>query len=204
MTEEEARERVTATFGSVAADGIARFLARVVEENGRQNLIAASTVPTIWARHGWDSLQLVRMAGERDGRWIDIGSGGGFPGILVGLVRQGPTLLVEPRRRRVEFLNEVIDYLGIGDRVTVTQARIEQVKDKADILSARAVAGIEQLVEMAHHCADATTRWVLPRGSIAPGEIEQMRRRWDFMFHVEHSDVASQSQIAVLDGVKRR
>ena len=204
MTEDEARSSIASVSGSDTVEMIGRFLNFVAQENVRQNLISASTLPQIWARHAYDSFQLLKHAAGRPGLWIDIGSGGGFPGMIVGIARSEPTLLVEPRRRRAEFLEQAISALGIGDRMMVAQKKMEQVKQPAAILSARAVAGIEALFEMAHHCAGADTRWLLPRGQIATEEVSSLRRRWKFMFHVEHSEVSSGSAIAVFNGVLRR
>jgi 16S rRNA (guanine527-N7)-methyltransferase len=204
VTEADAQAVIAEQFGGVIVDQMALLLDHVAEENGRQNLVAASTLREAWSRHALDSLQLLPLAGNDGGLWIDIGSGGGFPGLPVSLARTGPVLLVEPRRKRAEFLSRMVDVLGLGDRVRVAQSRIELVSDKGRIISARAVAGIEPLFEIAHHCAERQTRWLLPRGHLASEEIESLRRRWSFVFHVEQSTVSSDSRIAVFDKVFRR
>lgn len=203
MTEEEAVTLVGDQFGSNVRDKIGAFLGMVAEENGRQNLVSASTVPQLWTRHALDSVQLVRRAEERPGLWIDIGSGGGFPGIPVAIARDDAMLLVEPRRKRADFLTHAADVLGLSQRVHVKQAKMEKVVESGSILSARAVSGIEPLFDMAHQCASAATRWLLPRGRIASEEIDELRQRWNFLFHVEQSDVSLDSQIAIFDGVRR-
>lgn len=203
MTEEEAVSLIEDQFGSNVRDKIGHFLKLVADENERQNLVSASTLSQLWTRHALDSVQLVRRAEARSGLWIDIGSGGGFPGIPVAIAREDAMLLVEPRRKRADFLSQAAETLGLSQRVRVKQAKMEKVVESGTILSARAVSGIEPLFEMAHQCASAATRWLLPRGRIASEEIDDLRQRWKFLFHVEQSDVSLDSQIAIFDGVRR-
>ena len=201
MTEEEARRWIAERFGDDAYALVARFLDMVVAENAHQNLIAPSTVEHIWARHAVDSAQLIALA-PAAGSWVDIGTGGGFPGMIVAILRGGETVLVEPRRRRAEFLIQSAALLGLNVRVCAV--RVEAVRTKAAIMSARAVASVDKLLLAAGHCAASDTRWLLPRGQIAEGELADLQRRWAGTFHVEHSVTDPASSILVLDRVCRR
>ena len=206
MTEDEARTWVLERFGPVATERVAAFVAMVVEEAAHQNLIAPSTIPTIWERHVVDSLQLVALAGpETDAmRWLDIGTGGGFPGMVVALVREGPVDLVEPRRRRADFLQLCVARLGLGGQVRVHASKVENATADAAIISARAVASLENLLRGAAHCATTETRWLLPRGRLDKAEITALQKPWHFMFHVEQSVTNPESSIVVLDRVRAR
>ncbi len=206
MTEDDARHWVAARFGAAAVDRLDRLAALVVEENGRQNLIAPSTVADIWVRHLLDSAQLVPLAGivEERGLWIDVGTGGGFPGLVVALLRDGATLLVEPRRRRAAFLMHCVGLFGLGPRVTVSAARVEALAMPADIVSARAVAPVQKLLRAALGCAKEGTRWLLPRGRLLPDELPSLERHWRGVFHVEQSLTDPDSSIIVLDRVSPR
>lgn len=199
MTNEQARAWVRARY-PVAYDALARFAAMVIAENERQNLIAASTVDMIWARHIVDSLQLIDHG--RAGRWIDIGSGAGLPGIPIAIVRRQPILLVEPRRRRAAFLSEIVDALELN-HAEIAACRIEQVRDTADIVSARAVAGVGRLIELAKPIADTTTRWIMPRGAVSTEDMDVLAKRFGRMFHVEHSQTSDTSRIVTADGLPR-
>ena len=77
-----------------------------------QNLVAPSTLPEAWRRHVADSLQVVALAPDA-ARWADLGSGAGFPGLVVALLHRGPVTLVEERRLRVEFLHASAGQAGL-------------------------------------------------------------------------------------------
>ncbi len=204
MTEEQARDWVVQRYGEEAAERIDYFLNLVIVENDQQNLIAPSTIATIWARHALDSVQLIPLADRVDGQWVDIGTGGGFPGMVVALAWPGRMALVEPRKRRADFLRECAERLGVADRVTVHASKIEAVDVKADVISARAVATVENLLRAAAQCGKQETRWLLPRGRLDEREIKTLKRQWRFVFHVEHSITSAESSIVILDRVGAR
>lgn len=199
MTEAEAKKWISQTFGSEAADDIARFLAIVIAENERQNLIASSTIEKIWTRHAVDSAQLVTFA-PVPGAWLDVGTGGGFPGMVVALLRPTDfTIMVEPRRRRADFLRHCAAILNVAHRVEVLAAKVEHVEREAAVISARAVSSIEKLLHATAHCATPSTRWVLPRGRIEPDRMALDERYPDKMFHMEHSLTDEKSIILVVE-----
>lgn len=203
MTEEEARIAVRQAAGSEGYGRLETLATIVADENKCQNLISPGTVEKIWSRHILDSLQLAPLAPSSAGIWLDIGSGGGFPGLVVAAVRDRETILVEPRRRRAEFLTTAADILGF-EHVSVQQCKVEATSVRAGVISARAVAPVEKLLRAAAHCATTDTRWLLPRGRLTCGEIEALQAEWKGVFHVEHSVTDSESRILVIDGAIRR
>lgn len=202
MTEEEARAWVVARFDSLAVDRLAHLVALVVAENARQNLVAPSTIGSIWARHIVDSLQLLPFAPT--GAWLDIGSGAGFPGLAAAAAEPTrPTLLVEPRRLRADYLRAAVTALELPN-VTVDAARVENVTAKAVVISARAVAKIGTLLDAAAQCALNETVWLLPKGRNADEEVAEARRTWHGVFHVEQSITSPDSAIVIARDVRRR
>lgn len=201
MIEEEARNWIAARFGTAAEARVATFLEMVIAENGRQNLIAPSTVATIWARHAVDSAQLMSLG--QAGSWIDIGTGGGFPGMIVALLRSDPVLMVEPRTRRAAFLQQCVDSLGLA-HAQAAASKVESIGAIASTISARAVAPVEKLLRMASSCAKEDTRWLLPRGRLGEADLAFVRHHWRGAFHVEQSLTDQGSSILVLDGAPAR
>lgn len=205
MIEDDAKAWTRREFGDEACSQLDRLVTMVAAENDRQNLIAPSTVASLWSRHIVDSLQLVRLGGNADGLWIDIGTGGGFPGLAVALVRPAAMMLVEPRKKRATFLEDAAVALGVAQSVIVCASKVEGVTAcRAAIISARAVASIDTILRIAAHVSDEKTLWLLPRGRLDPSEMVELRRRWSFMFHVEQSLTDAESSIVVMTGVRAR
>lgn len=202
MTEDEARAWATARFDAAAMDRLDGLAAIVVDESERQNLIARSTLASIWTRHIVDSLQLVALGPE--GLWLDIGTGAGFPGLAIAAAEaQRPMMLVEPRRLRADFLREAAKKLELTN-VTVVGAKVEAVRERARVISARAVSRIDGLFGSAVQCAHKETVWLLPKGRNADEEVAEARRTWHGVFHVEQSITSPDSAIVIARGVRRR
>lgn len=205
MTEEEARVWLSTHFdvSRETMGRLERFVAILLAAMDEQNLIAESTRPHIWARHIVDSAQLLthgNSAGE--GAWVDLGSGAGLPGIVVACLSERPVLMVESRRKRIDFLNEVIALLDLP-HASVFGGRVEMVPPyAAAVISARAYAPLPRLLESAAHLSDKNTLWVLPKGRNAQNELEATRPSWQGVFHVEPSVTDADSAIIVAHAVK--
>jgi 16S rRNA (guanine527-N7)-methyltransferase len=198
MTEDEARGWCVERFDEDRTARIARFLDLVREENGRQNLISPASIETIWSRHGVDSAQLLFHVKQSDGAWLDIGTGGGFPGMIIAILRDEPVTMVEPRKKRAAFLQDSVDHLDLR-HATVVASKVEGVEGRFSTISARAVASVEKLLQAAEHCATPETRWILPRGQVEAEGLARLRRDRTRVFHVEHSLTDPQSSILIVD-----
>jgi 16S rRNA (guanine527-N7)-methyltransferase len=183
-------------------DRLEDFAAFLRRETANQNLVSAATLETLWSRHIVDSAQLLIHA-PADGDWLDLGSGAGFPGLIVAVLGSHRVILLEPRRKRVEFLMQGAALLGVNDRVTVVQSRAETA-DLAtfDVISARAVAPLDRLLTMAQRFATGKTRWLLPKGRTAHAELDAARRTWQGDFRVEPSVTDAESAIIVAEQVR--
>jgi len=173
-----------------------RFVDMLIAENAQQNLIAASTIPTVWVRHIADSAQLLSLdTCEGDGLWIDLGSGPGLPGLVVAILSARPMLLVESRKRRCDFLRAVASDLGLA-HVEVAEAPLERVETRpAATISARAFAPLDKLLDLSARFSTESTRWLLPKGRNAVKELALLPQPWQRMFHVEQSRTDADSQI---------
>jgi 16S rRNA (guanine527-N7)-methyltransferase len=176
--------------------------ALVLAESAQQNLIASSTVDSFDERHMEDSLQLAPLLPT--GPLLDIGSGGGFPGLVLACLVTTPVHLVEPRAKRAGFLQEACATLRL-DHVQVHASKVERVAlPPVSAITARAVANLAALFEMAHHLADKNTRWVLPKGRGAASELEEARRTWQGDFRLVPSVTDAEAAIVIAEGVRRR
>lgn len=185
------------------AEMLHRLKDAVIAESERQNLVSAATIPQFDERHLLDSVQLLPHL--QDGVLVDIGSGGGFPGLVLACCREDPIHLVEPRAKRATFLDAAAQALGIGQRVTVHASKIERVAlPPVRTITARAVASLDALFGMAAHLADESTRWVLPKGRSAASELEAARQTWQGAFRLVPSITDSEAAIVIAEGVRRR
>lgn len=204
MTEEAARIWIRTHFGVPRETRLDAYLALLIDEAARQNLIAPSTIASAWSRHLLDSAQLVPMAAQHPGLWIDIGSGAGLPGMVAAILRDEPVLLIEPRRRRAEFLTTVARELGLS-QVEVAQAKVAQIQSApAAVISARAVAGLPELLRDAVHLSTRETLWLLPKGRSAQSEVAAARQTWQGRFQVQPSLTEPDSRIVVATEISAR
>ncbi|WP_417592320.1 16S rRNA (guanine(527)-N(7))-methyltransferase RsmG [Parasphingorhabdus sp.] len=192
MNEEEAQSWFRAEY-NVSRETWQRleiFNALLREEMQRQNLISKASADSLWSRHIVDSAQLVRYApaAEAGKIWLDLGTGAGFPGIIIAILTPYHVRMVESRKRRVEFLNRVVDKTGIADHAQVLGDRLENIESfAADVISARAFAPLDRLIALSHRFSTENTVWLLPKGKNAVRELKGLSPKRQKMFHVEHS-----------------
>jgi 16S rRNA (guanine527-N7)-methyltransferase len=203
-TEQQARSYVSGLTDAAGMARLERFAALVLEENQRQNLIAKATEPHIWQRHIADSAQLVEnvsretLGANAGGPWLDLGSGPGFPGLVIAAICPNmPVVLVESRARRVEFLETAIAALELR-KCRVEGQRLERVTPfAARAISARAFAPLPKLLELSAPFSTRHTAYVLPKGRSAAQELEVLKPSIRAMFHVKHSLTDSDAGIIV-------
>lgn len=210
MTEDEARIWLRSTFNVSREtwDRLEAYVEMLLAESMHQNLIAESTYDQVWARHIVDSAQLLTLApaSERgEGQWVDLGSGAGLPGVVVAILSGYSVLMIEMRRKRVEFLQSVIDRLGLGNaRVFAGKVERAEIARLAAVISARAYAPMERLIPSAHHLTDFSTIWLLPKGQNHQNELAIAQRLWHCEASTEQSITAPDSAILKLGNVRRR
>ena len=183
-------------------DRLDALVAAVVRAQAEQNLVSASTLDAIWTRHVLDSAQLLFHVEQRSGRWLDIGSGAGFPGLVIAICAQFEVTLAEPRRLRAAFLVETAAALGLGDRVRVEHAKVESLKGRYELISARAVAPVTALFDAARHLAGPGTTWLLPKGRNAANELAAARQTWQGDFAMVPSVTDPEAAIVVARRVR--
>jgi len=188
-------------------DAFKYFEDLVVLWNPAINLISNSSVSDLWSRHIVDSAQLFLFTLPDEGLWLDVGSGGGFPGIVVSIVAKelAPSLrvvLVESDNRKCVFLRTVIRGLGLS--VKVINDRIENVKlDDVVYLSARALRNLNSLLFIVENNVSRETVCVFPKGRSYKKELVESQKNWKFDFNLIDSNTSEDSKVIVLKGLER-
>ncbi len=200
--ETEARSFIAGLGGDQAISKLEMLADELRAENARQNLVSKGSLEEVWVRHFADSAQLIpHVPRETQGAWFDLGSGAGFPGLVLAILRPDePTVLVESRKRRIEWLEAMARKLELAN-CEIEGKRLELVDTrKAAVISARAFAPLPKLLSLSARFSTARTHWVLPKGRSAAQEVEELPRKQRKMFHVEHSITDDEAGIVVGQG----
>jgi len=159
------------------------FVALVEKWTRKINLISKVSTEEIWHRHIIDSAQIYELAPQM-GRWVDLGSGGGFPGIVAAILSSGAGashdfVLVESDQRKAVFLRTAIRELGLNGKVL--SERIETILPlESDIISARALADLDQLLDYADLHLSSNGICLFPKGSKWQKEEQTAGLRWSY------------------------
>jgi 16S rRNA (guanine527-N7)-methyltransferase len=186
--EAEARAFTASLCDDKAMERLDHLAALLIAENERQNLIARATVASLWQRHFADSAQLLLHVPRETGVWLDLGTGAGFPGLVIAAMRpQWLVRLVESRKRRVEWLESARDALALP-HCEVIGERLEKVEGfSAGVISARAFAPMPRVLELAQRFSTKQTLWLLPKGRSATQDLAALPKNRRALFHVEQS-----------------
>jgi 16S rRNA (guanine527-N7)-methyltransferase len=179
----------------------------LVKWNPRINLVSKTTLTDLWQRHIQDSVQILRCAPENVAHWVDIGSGGGFPGLVIALMAseaEAPNrvTLIESDQRKCAFLRTVLRETGV--KATVLTERIEKAPPQdADVLSARALADLPLLLSFAERHLRADGVAVFPKGASWEKELKSAQELWSFDCEVVKSVTDSQAVILKVGELNR-
>lgn len=177
----------------------------VLKWNPAINLISKKSVDDIWERHILDSAQVFDYFPDSPQLWCDLGSGGGFPGIVVAIlakeIRPGMSVtLVESDRRKGTFLREAIRALDLNATVEIT--RIEDLTPQnADVVSARALASVADLLPHIFRHLTTTGNAILLKGAGASDELAKARQDWSFDDSSHTSRTSLDGQILILKDI---
>jgi 16S rRNA (guanine527-N7)-methyltransferase len=199
-SEAEARAWLEALpeWDEAARERLETLVALLAEENARQNLVAAASLEQVWRRHIADSAQLLGLVPrETSSSWLDLGTGAGFPGLVVAALRpEAEVLMVESRGRRAEWLERARIALGL-ERARVLGVKLEAVPERrVRVISARAFAPLPRLLALSARFSTSETLWLLPKGRSAQQELDA-DNGFRHMFHVEQSLTDPESGILV-------
>jgi len=188
-------------------DKLEHFADLLLKWNPRINLVSRSTVDDVWGRHILDSAQIHDLVPHPVGHWVDLGAGGGFPGLVIAILgaeRESPgkVTLVESDVRKCAFLRTVIRETAAPAQVITD--RIENIPPlQADVLSARALADLPKLLEFTDRHLASTGTGLFPKGASWKKELGDARSQWNFEARVAKSKTEDGPAILAITGVSR-
>lgn len=197
-----------ATDFGVGGEALARlddYAMLLADWQGRMNLVAASTLPDVWHRHIADSAQVATLVDATEATvWLDIGSGAGFPALVLALLCPGTFHLVEATAKKCAFLAAAANSLGVADRVVIHNRRIEAMRPfAADIITARACASLTQLFAWGAPFG-GHVQWVLLKGRTVADEVTAAASEFTFDHRLVASRTDGDARIVVARNVRRR
>jgi 16S rRNA (guanine527-N7)-methyltransferase len=156
-----------------------RYAELLLEWNARFNLVAESTLPHVWTRHFLDSAQLKRHIPAGAKSLADLGSGAGFPGLVLAILGAPGVVLIEATGKKADFLRHVAAELGLA--VDIRQKRIEDMRDlRADVVTARALKPLKELFKLAAPLMKRGSTGIFLKGRNLQEELTESAQWWRF------------------------
>ena len=179
----------------------------VIEWNPTINLVSKNSIGELWDRHIIDSAQIFVKFLPKDGFWVDFGTGGGFPGLVLAVLGRHLSpklrfLLVESDRRKCSFLKRVSRDLTLS--VDIRNSRVENIDlEKVDYLSARAVSQLNDLLFMSENIVSRETVCFFLKGKGYKKEVANARENWNFKLSTVSSVTSENGKLLILNGLER-
>jgi 16S rRNA (guanine527-N7)-methyltransferase len=208
LAEDRARALALTPVSRETAARLDAFVELLLARQSQLNLIAPSTIPTVWTRHIADSLQLIELAPNAK-TWIDLGSGAGFPGLVVAcaVADAGATVhLIESTKKKATFLSEAARHIGAPAQVHAVRIEdfVKKFEGPADVVTARALAPLTTLLGLARPLLKIGAVGLFPKGQDVEVELTQATKCWSFEPSFVPSKTNPQSRIVVVRSVEQR
>ena len=186
-----------------------RYVDLLVQWQAKTNLIAPSTLPQLWTRHISDSLQLLDLAPNAR-RWLDFGSGGGFPGVVLACAmaeHEGANVqLVERNAKKAAFLREALRVTGAAGSVVLADIGdyVDSLQTPVDCITARAVAPLHMLLGFAAPLVQQGTKALFLKGQDVEAELTEATKYWNIEPLLHPSRTGGHGWIVELNAIERR
>ena len=182
------------------------YVALLEEWQNKMNLVSDSTLPVVWTRHVLDSAQIEQYLKPSDKVILDLGSGAGFPALVLAILDEAKNRtvhLVESDGKKCSFLQAVAEACGL--QVVIHNERIEKMTVfKADVITARALAALDKLVNYAKPFIGEQTRCLFLKGKKADEELKLCAKKFVFTVEKHPSITSDEGRILCLTGVKKK
>jgi 16S rRNA (guanine527-N7)-methyltransferase len=186
-----------------------RYVDLLQEWQAKTNLVAPSTLPNLWTRHISDSLQLLSLAPTAT-RWVDLGSGGGFPGVVLACAlaeTPGANIqLVERNAKKAAFLREAIRVTSAVGTVHLADIGdiVDRITGPVDCVTARALAPLHQLIGFAEPLVGKGAKALFLKGQDVEAELTEATKYWNIKPQLHSSRTGGHGWIVELDRIERR
>ena len=207
LTADRARALALVPVSRETVARLDRFAALLLDWHGRMNLIAASTVPTLWTRHIADSLQLLAIA-PKARKWADLGSGGGFPGLPIACAlaeqNSAEVHLIESNKKKAAFLREAVRVTGAPAVVHAERVAdfAQASRGELDAVTARALAPLPELLSIAYPLLKRGVLGLFPKGQDVEAELTQATKCWSILASLVPSRTDPKSRVVVIRETK--
>ena len=181
----------------------------LIKANKKLSLIGNSTVNQIWHRHFLDSFQLIDFIEEKDKSLVDLGSGAGFPGLVLSIAAKDRNIpikirLLEKSPKKVKFLKEVIKELYLDVEVINQNIFQNQIKFRGDVFVARAFKPIQKIFELMHNKVNNWEKIFLFLGKTGKRELLQASKMWDIEYKQRDSVTSNDSIVIEVKKLKKK
>jgi 16S rRNA (guanine527-N7)-methyltransferase len=186
-----------------------RYVDLLLEWQAKTNLVAPSTLPSLWTRHIADSLQLLTIAPSAK-TWADLGSGGGFPGVVLACAladTPGAMVhLVERNAKKAAFLREALRVTNSPGQVHLSDIgdSVDRITGPVDCVTARAVAPLHQLIGFAEPLVRKGAKALFLKGQDVEAELTEATKYWNIKLQLHSSRTGGHGWIVELDNIERR
>jgi len=186
-----------------------RYEDLLIQANRNLNLIGKSTINDVWARHFMDSIQVIDFIEENDKTMIDMGSGAGFPGIVLAIASKDRKIpikikLLEKSIKKARFLNEIVKELSLNVEVINKNFLNLQNKISEDVLVARAFKPLKIFLPLIHKNTEKWKKIIIFLGKTGNDELHHASKSWDIKYKQRVSITSSDSSIIEITNLKKK
>jgi 16S rRNA (guanine527-N7)-methyltransferase len=203
LSSDRARALALFAVSRETADRLDRFVALLLDWQAQINLIASSTVPSLWTRHVADSLQLLALAPEGR-RWADLGSGAGFPGLVIACALAdalpAEVHLIESNQKKAAFLREAARVTAAPAIVHAQRSDdfVKSFNQPLDVVTARALAPLPELLQIAYPLLKRGAKGLFPKGQDVDAELTEAAKCWTIQSSLVPSRTDPKSRVVVV------
>ena len=181
----------------------------LIRANKTLNLVGKSTIKDIWSRHFLDSAQVIDFVDKNDKMLVDIGSGAGFPGLILAIVLKDKKIplkvkLIEKSPKKVKFLRDLINELRLDVEVVNENILQEQKKLLEDVFIARAFKPLKIILELIHNKAENWKKIFIFLGKTGKNELLQASKSWDIEYKQRVSITSNDSIVIEINKFKKK